>query len=73
MTMSAPELDFAVFLIHRLAQQWHMSVPQTYMLVDSSGILDEYIIECYDTLHTLGSEYLVDDITEFARERGVAV
>ncbi len=33
----------------------------------------DYILECYDTLHTLGTEYLVEDITEFAKEKGVAV
>ena len=36
-------------------------------------ILDDYIFVCYDTLHTLGTEYLVEDITEYAREKGVAV
>ena len=36
-----------------------------------SGILDNYIIPGYDVLHTLGKEYLVEDITEFVREKGV--
>ncbi|MDR3224951.1 MAG: DUF3791 domain-containing protein [Clostridiales Family XIII bacterium] len=42
------------------------------MLLETD-ILDGYILKCYDTLHTLGAEYLVDDLTEFTRERGVAV
>lgn len=33
-------------------------------------ILDSYIIECYDVLHTLGSQYLMEDITEVLKERG---
>ena len=30
-------------------------------------------IQCYDVLHTQGKEYLVEDITEFVREKGVLV
>jgi hypothetical protein len=31
--------------------------------------LDNYVIGCYDVLHTQGKEYLVDDITEFVKEK----
>ena len=30
--------------------------------------MDNYIIKCYDVLHTQGKEYLVEDITDFVRE-----
>ena len=40
---------------------------------DDYGILDDYIIRCYDVLHTQGKEYLVEDITEFVREKEVDV
>ncbi|MFI3284216.1 MAG: DUF3791 domain-containing protein [Erysipelotrichaceae bacterium] len=33
----------------------------------------QYVIACYDTLHTLGKEYLVEDITEFVKEKGIHV
>ncbi|WP_415752217.1 DUF3791 domain-containing protein [Holdemanella porci] len=26
---------------------------------------------CYDVLHTLGKEYLVKDITDFVKEKGI--
>ena len=32
-----------------------------------------YIIKCYDVLHTQGKEYLVEDITDYVREKGVNV
>jgi hypothetical protein len=67
------EKDFSVFLIHRLAERWGKPVPETYSILNKTGILDGYIIKCYDTLHTLGTEYLVEDLTEFAREKGIAV
>ena len=39
------------------------------VVLSTTGILDEYIIPCYDVLHTLGKEYLVEDITEFVNEK----
>ncbi len=50
-----------------------MTTLEVYEILDSTGILDDYIIKCYDVLHTLGKEYLVEDITEFVREKGIDV
>jgi len=44
-----------------------------YNILNRTHISDDYIFVCYDTLHTLGTEYLVEDITEFVKEKGVAV
>ena len=44
---------------------------EVYKILDDSQILDDYIIKCYDSLHTLGKDYLIEDITEFAIEKGI--
>jgi len=67
------ELTFVVFILHALGQHWNMTTPEVYEILNTTGILDDYIIKCYDVLHTLGKEYLVEDITEFAREKGIDV
>ncbi|MBU3087144.1 DUF3791 domain-containing protein [Clostridium gasigenes] len=33
-------------------------------------ILDSYIIECYDGLHTLGSRCFMENIIEISKEQG---
>jgi len=71
--MTRDEVDFSVFLLHRLAESWGRPVPEAYAILTSTGVLDHYIIPCHDTLHTLGTEYLVEDVTEFVRERGASV
>lgn len=67
------ELTFVVFILHALGQRWNMTKPEVYDILNSTRILDNYIIKCYDVLHTLGKEYLVEDITEFVREKGIDV
>ncbi len=67
------ELRFSIFLIYSLANKWKVSPTQVYKILNTTGILDNYIIPCYDVLHTLGKEYLVEDITDYAREKGAKV
>lgn len=67
------ELTFVVFILHALGQHWNMTTPEVYEILNTTGILDDYIIKCYDVLHTLGKEYLVEDITDFVREKGIDV
>ncbi len=71
--MDRKMLEFSVFLIHALAETWNRTYGQVYQILNESGILDGYILPCYDVLHTQGKQYLVEDITEFVKEKGVHI
>ena len=71
--MGQKELVFSVFLIHALVDAWNKPCWQVYQILNDSGILDDYIISFYDVLHTQGKQYLVGDITDYVREKGVQV
>jgi len=64
------ELTFSIFILYSLAEAWKKTPAAVYRILNRTGILDHYIIRCYDTLHTQGKECIVEDITEFAREKG---
>lgn len=64
------ELEFSTFIFYSLSDSWNISPAEIYKVLNSSGILDGYVIEAYDVLHTLGKEYLIKDITELVKERG---
>ena len=65
------QLTFVVFLLYALADEWNKKPAEIYSLLQSSNILDDYILPYYDVLHTQGKEYLVQDIIELAQERGI--
>ena len=67
------ELEFTVFIINKLSDYLKKPVNEVYKILKDTEILDNYIIECYDVLHTLGSEYLMEDITEVLKERGICL
>ncbi len=71
--MDGKTLEFTIFLIHALADDWGRSYRSVYQVLNETGILDDYILPFYDVLHTQGKQYLVEDITGFVRDRGIQV
>ena len=54
--MSTEHLYFITFCVGNLSEALHKSVSQVYDLLRSSGVLNDYIIPCYDVLHTFSKE-----------------
>jgi len=68
--MKAEYLDFITFCVGSLAEALQKSASQVYHALRYSGILSDYIIPCYDVLHTFSKDYLVEELTEVLKERG---
>ncbi len=66
------ELEFAIFCIENVAQRLGEGGEKVFFdLTVTSNILYDYIVPCYETLHTQDKEYIVDDILGVMKERGV--
>ena len=63
-------MEFITFCVGSLADALNKSASQIYNALRSSGVLEDYIIPCYDVLHTFSKDYLVDELTEVLKERG---
>ncbi len=68
--MKAEHLDFIIFCVGSLSEALHKSASQVYGALRSSGVLNDYILPCYDVLHTFSKDYLVAELTEVLKERG---
>jgi len=67
-------MEFSVFCIESIAEKLEISGDAVYeMLTEQSDILNDYIVPCYDALHTQGKEYIVDDIIDVMKQKGVNV
>lgn len=68
------ELEFAVFCIESVASRLGVDGEKVYRAFTGKGdILNGYIVPEYEILHTQSKEYIVDDILELMKERGVTV
>ena len=64
---------FAVFCIEALAEDLGKPGEIIYkLLAEDSDLLDNYIIPSYDALHTQGREYIVRELKELMKKRGLA-
>lgn len=69
--MDKKTLEFVTYCISKLSQYLKMPQKEVYVLLNKSGILYEYIVPSYDVLHTFGSRYLVEDLVDYMKEKGV--
>lgn len=71
--MTLKELEFAIFCIENLAIRHNLNKKEVYTtLKNKCNILDDYIIPGYDFLHTQDKDYILDDIEEVMKSKGVS-
>ena len=68
--MNESSMAFTIYLIHELANSRNMTPGQIYRILKSCGCIDNYLVPNYDVLHTMGTEYLMDDVSNYVSDRG---
>ena len=68
---SEKELEFILFYVEFVAKSLNQEPDMIYQKLKESGLLQNYIIDNFDVLHTLGKDYLVDDIIQIMKERNL--
>ena len=72
--MRTEHLDFITFCVGSLADALHKSASQVYSALRTSGVLSDYILPCYDVLHTFSKDYLVEELNRsIERKRSVSM
>ena len=68
------ELEFVVFCIENVATKLGVEAERVYQaFTGQSDILHGYIVPEYEVLHTQSREYIVDDLIDVMKEKGVEV
>lgn len=68
--MDEKKLEFTIFCIESLAEKLGISSKEVYKMIKNTNTLDNYIIPCYEPLHSQSKKYIVEDLIEVLRERG---
>lgn len=71
--MNEDSFSFVVYMIHACANRWNTTPFKVYQAIKKSGCLDDYLIPYYDVLHTQSTDYVVQDIGEYLKDRGAAI
>ena len=71
--MSKDCFEFVIYMIHACARKCHKTPKEIYTIIESEGCISKYLIPFYDVLHTQSTDYVVDDIIGYMRNRGVSL
>ena len=63
------KLAFAASCVEGLARRLGVPYTEVYERMSRTGVIENYIIPFYDTLHTESREYLLDDILEYINNK----
>ena len=72
--LSQDNLEFVIFCIENLAVRLGVDGKKVYRaLTEKSDILESYIVPCSEILSTQSKEYIIDDIINVMKEKGVTI
>lgn len=63
-------LNFVIFCVGSVASALKMNAGEVYHRMKGSQIISDYIVPCYDVLHTFSREYIVEDLVDLMYKRG---
>lgn len=71
--MNVEHMEYMVWIIEIVAAEFFKNDKTlAYHALKESGLWNTYINH-YDTTHTLGTEYLIEEIREYFAEKGIDV
>lgn len=69
--MTPRQMEFAVFCVMCVAEELQKPATEIYDLMMQNRVLQDYIVEFYDVLHTQSQEYIVEDIINLMKENQI--
>lgn len=69
--MNSKTLNFTIFCIGSLADYLNLNARDVYRKLQDAGIISDYIVPCYDVLHSFSKEYIVEDLVAYMKKKGV--
>lgn len=71
---NSSELEFVIFCIESVAIKLGVDAEQVYKaFTQKSDILNGYIVPEYEVLHTQSRDYIVEELLDVMKEKGVEV
>lgn len=71
--MTKNQIDYITCVIGALAQMTGKSCSLIYKMLQSAGVIKDYLAEAYDVLHTFSLEYVAEDVINIMKKKGYAL
>lgn len=71
--MNKDSFLFVIHMIHACANAWDKKPSEVYDILKSKDCIGGFLVSNYDVLHTQSTAYIVADIQEYLKVRGIVI
>lgn len=71
--MSNDVLEFVTFMIGCVSLRLKKPCATVYKMMKEKNVIKDFIVDCYDSLHTFSRDYATDEVINYMRYKGLAV
>ena len=71
--MDKKTTEFIIYIINEIAAKFKKYPSDIYRVLDCTGCIRDYLTPCYDVLHTMSTDSIINDVIEFVEKRGAAI
>lgn len=69
--MKKDDLNFTIYCVGIVAESLGRDERDVYRLMLEGNIIMGYIVPCFDVLHSFSREYIIEDLTQLMRKKGL--
>lgn len=71
--MDFKQLEFSTFMIGCVAMRLKQPCSKVYRMMKEKNVINDFIVGCYDSLHTFSREYATDEVIKYMKHKGVII
>lgn len=69
--MNKEEMNFTIYCVGIVAESLGRDDSEIYRIMQKANLIMGYIVPCFDVLHTFSKEYIIEDITNLMKKKGL--
>ena len=71
--MTQNDIEYITAIIGALSTMLGLPCSRIYRSLTASGLMTDYLVKCYDVLHTLSLEYVAEDVVTLMQKKGLEI
>jgi len=71
--MNSEILEFVTFMIGCVALRLKQPCATIYKMMKEKNIINDYLVGCYDALHTFSRDYATSEVIDYMKYKGLVV
>ena len=71
--MTQDNIEYVTAVIGTLSTMLGLPCSRIYRSLNAAGLIKNYLVRCYDVLHTLSLEYVAEDVVRYMKKKGLEI